>query len=239
MNDSIQSTERNQEASDRQTGPRIELPVEHERLHVAREQLDRLGTLTDCVYAVALILIIQWLPMPSESGDTEGHVYLLDLFVEFAGNLLSVVIALVFIILYWLRNTGLGSRVDRTDGTHVTFSILSVFSLLFLLYVVRVGSEIEGTAARAGESTAVAMIGVFSALGFWHARRRGLVRQSISKDELSGLQIESLTEPITAMITLPIAYVGELWWNLSWFVWVPLAKLLSRKLANRGIGDSS
>jgi uncharacterized membrane protein len=208
---------------------------DQEKLHVAREQLERLGTLTDCVYAVSLILVIQWLPMPSESVDAGGHLYLVDLFTEFAGNLLAVFIAVVFIILYWLRNTGLGARVDRTDGPYVVLSILSVFFLLFLLYVVRVGSELEGAAARAGESVAVALIGIASSAAFWHARRKGLVRKGISAAELSGLQIESLTEPLTALITLPIAYVGELWWNLSWFAWVPLAKFLSRRIANRGI----
>ena len=108
--------------------------MNEESIHVAREQLSRLGTLTDCVYAVALILVIQWLPMPSESVAAGGHIYLVDLFAEFTGNLLAVFIAVVFIILYWLRNTGLGARVDRTDGPYVVLSILSVFFLLFLLY---------------------------------------------------------------------------------------------------------
>ncbi len=208
--------------------------TDKEDLYVAQEQLDRLGTLTDCVYAVALILVIQWLPMPSESSDADGHLYLLELFAEFAGNILAVVIGVVFIILYWLRNTDLSARVDRTDGPYVVLSILSVFSLLILLYVVRVGGEVEGAAARAGESFAVAMIGIFSAAAFWRARRNGLVRKGLSDDKLVNLQIESFTEPITALITLPIAYVGELWWNLSWFAWLPLAKILSRKISQRG-----
>ena len=112
--------------------------------HVARERLERLGTLTDCAYAVALILVVQWLPLPSESQNADGQVYFLQLFREFAGNMLSIVVAVVFIIIYWLRNTDLTARVDRTDGPHVILSILSGFSMLVLLYVVRAGSEVEG-----------------------------------------------------------------------------------------------
>ena len=63
--------------------------------------------MTDCVYAVSLILVIQWLPLPEESTHNDSHLYLWELFVEFAGNILSVTIAVVFIILYWLRNTSL------------------------------------------------------------------------------------------------------------------------------------
>ena len=33
----------------------------------ARRQLARLATLTDAVYAVALVLVVSWLPLPEES----------------------------------------------------------------------------------------------------------------------------------------------------------------------------
>ena len=36
----------------------------------AKSQLERLATLTDVVYAVALVLIISWLPLPEESHST-------------------------------------------------------------------------------------------------------------------------------------------------------------------------
>ena len=41
----------------------------------ARSQLARLATLTDVVYAVGLVLVIQWLPMPEES-HSGGVVWL-------------------------------------------------------------------------------------------------------------------------------------------------------------------
>ena len=44
------------------------MPVSNNlHLETSRNQLVRLGTLTDVVYAVALVLIIQWLPLPEES----------------------------------------------------------------------------------------------------------------------------------------------------------------------------
>ena len=39
----------------------LEREVEHSRLR-------RFETLTDCAYAVSLVLVIQWLPLPSESA---------------------------------------------------------------------------------------------------------------------------------------------------------------------------
>ena len=41
------------------------------------------------VYAVALVLIVRWLPLPEESAS-EGAVRLLDLFAEHAANIVAV-----------------------------------------------------------------------------------------------------------------------------------------------------
>ena len=44
--------------------------TEEFQIGTARGQLARLATLTDVVYAVALVLIISWLPLPGESHAT-------------------------------------------------------------------------------------------------------------------------------------------------------------------------
>ena len=41
--------------------------------------------------------------------------------------------------------------------------------------------------------------------------------------------MEALTEPFTALVTLPFAYVGELSWNLAWLAYIPVAALLRRR----------
>jgi hypothetical protein len=182
-------------------------------LGTARSQLQRLGTLTDVVYAVALVLIIQWLPFPEESHAT-GSVWLIDLWAEYSNNIIAVVIGLVFTIMYWIRSNTLVTALDRTDGVHTGLSIASVFFLLLLLYVVRVSAEVAAPSRRAGE---------------WWARRKGLVREGISKEEMLSIQLEAFTEPLTALVTLPFAYVGELAWNLAWFAYIPVAALLRRR----------
>jgi len=194
----------------------------------ARAQLTRLATFTDVVYAVALVLIIQWLPLPEES-HSGGAVWLFALWAEYADNIIGVVIGLVFTIIYWLRSNTLMTALDRTDGVHTGLSIASVFFLLLLLYVVRVSAEVAAPSRRAGESLAVALIGIAAGTGWWWARRKGLVREGISKDEMVGVQIEAFAEPVAALVTLPFAFVGELAWNLSWLAYLPIAAFLRRR----------
>ena len=194
----------------------------------AKSQLERLATLTDVVYAVALVLIIQWLPLPEES-HSGGVVWLVDLWAEYAGNIVSVIIGLVFTIIYWLRSNAMMAALDRTDGAHTGLSIASVFFLLFLLYMVRVSAEVAAPSRRAGESFAVALIGIAAGAAWWWARRKGLVREGITSEEKLGVQIEAFAEPLTALVTLPFAYVGELAWNLAWFAYFPIAAFLKRR----------
>ena len=203
------------------------------KIEVGHTQLKRLETLTDCVYALSLILIVQWLPLPSESTVAGGKVLLVDLFAEYAGNLVSIGVALAFVIIYWLRSNSRTALLERTDTLHTSLSIASVFFLLFLLYIVRIGAEVAGVSSRAGESIAVAMIGLPMAVGWWHAERKGLIRHGLSNEEKMGEFVESFTEPVTALITLPFAYVDELYWNLAWLAYIPVSFLLKRRQARK------
>ena len=201
-------------------------------LETARSQLARLATLTDVVYAVALVLVIQWLPLPEESHAT-GAVWIADLWAEYATNIVAVIIGLVFIILYWIRSNTLMTALDRTDGVHTGLTIASVFFLLLLLYVVRVSEQVAAPSRRAGESIAVALIGIAAGAAWWYARRKGLVRSGITKDEMLAVQIEAFAEPLSALVTLPFAYVGEVAWNLAWFAYIPIAAVLRKRGVRR------
>jgi len=203
------------------------------KLEVGHSQLKRLETLTDCVYALSLILIVQWLPLPSESSVAGGKVLLLDLFAEYAGNLVSIGVALAFVIIYWVRSNSRTALLERTDTVHTSLSIASVFFLLYLLYIVRVSAEVAGVSSRAGESVAVALIGLPLAAGWWHAERKGLIRKGISDEEKRGEFVETFTEPVTALITLPFAYLGDLYWNLAWLAYIPVSFVLKRRGARK------
>ena len=194
----------------------------------ARSQLARLATLTDVVYAVGLVLVIQWLPLPEES-HSGSVVWIAELWAEYATNIVAVIIGLVFIILYWIRSNTLMTALDRTDGVHTGLTIASVFFLLLLLYVVRVSEQVAAPSRRAGESIAVALIGVFAGAAWWWARRKNLVRDGITPEEKLGVQIEAFAEPIAALVTLPFAFVGELSWNLAWFAYIPISTFLRRR----------
>ena len=201
-----------------------------------KTQLVRLGTLTDVVYAVGLVLVIQWLPLPSESA-AEGEIWLGALFAEHAQNLVGAGIGLFFIVVYWIRSNTLLSALDRTDTGHTALSIASLFSLLFLLYVVRVSDEVAAPSHRAGQSLAIALIGITAGLAWWRAGRKGLLRDGIGPTSHERLAVQAYAEPLAALVTLPLAYVGDLAWDLSWLIYIPISiALRSRQRRRLGAG---
>ena len=206
--------------------------TDHPYTVTARSQLARLATLTDVVYAVGLVLIVSWLPLPEESHATDA-IWIADLWAEYSTNIVAVIIGLVFSIMYWLRSNTLMTALDRTDGIHTGLTIASVFFLLLLLYVVRVSEQVAAPSRRAGESIAVALIGIAAGGAWWYARRKGLVRSGITKDEMLAVQIEAFAEPLSALVTLPFAFVGEVAWNLAWFAYIPIAAVLRKRGVRR------
>jgi uncharacterized membrane protein len=196
---------------------------------IFRDQLPRLIRLTDVVYAVALVFIIEWLPLPSESVNQGESLTLLQLFAEHSRNMIAELIGLLFVIIYWLRSNTLLAPLDRTDGMHTGFSIVSVFFVLVLLYSVRIGDDLAPNSRRATESLVVGLIGLAAAVAWWRARKKGLTRPGMTPKETTDLQIEAFAEPLTALITLPVAFVGELAWNLAWLAYIPIAALVRRR----------
>jgi uncharacterized membrane protein len=199
---------------------------------IVRSQLVRLAQLTDVVFGAALILIVFWLPRPDESL-VAGEIWIGQLFLDHAQNLIAVLIGLVFVILYWLRSNTLLSSLDRTDGVHTALSIASVFFLLLLLYMVQVGGDVAAPSRRAGESVTVALIGLTAAAAWKRACVKDLVRDGITDADRLKAQLEAFSEPLAALVTIPFAYVGEWVWNFAWLTYIPIAVVLRKRGARR------
>jgi hypothetical protein len=45
------------------------------------------------------------------------------------------------------------------------------------------------------------------------------------------VQIEAFAEPLAALVSLPFAFVGDLAWNLAWLAYIPISRLVRRRVA--------
>ena len=201
-------------------------------------QLQRLGTLTDVVYAITIWRIFDLVPRPGVAGASWP-----SLRAYFSSEwlaLLILLVGLIFTIVYWLQNSTLSSRLARTDAKHSVLSIVQIFSLLVFLYSLRMGIEVgDALGARAFESLAAANVGLWTSLAWRYAiRNRRLLRDDVTDLEAQQLATKITGEPITAAITVPVAFAGPILWELSWFAYPVIKVSVARRAKAMQAADS-
>jgi uncharacterized membrane protein len=195
-------------------------------------QLTRLERLIDVVFALMIVALMDLLPNPTTLKLREGR-HLLDELFKFSDSYSILLIGLILIIIYWGQSNAQVGNLARTDGRHASLNIISLFFLLLYLYFVRLGegefkNDID---ALALQSIMLALAGFTSAAAWRYARKgRRLLSEAISDQEAQQQGVAFSVEPITAVISLPFAFVSPLAWTLSWLLAIPLGWLLRRRL---------
>jgi len=194
---------------------------------IAREtqQLKRLKILIDVVYGIVIWQIFMRLPVPG-TGAFNWKSLMMDQFL--AQNWLNwalIAVGLIITIDYWTQNNVLFGNMVRTNGMHTALSILQVFFLLLFLYAIDLGVELEADAegARVFESISAFLVGITSLLNWFVVMRNPqLLGPEITNEEAREITDRFLPEPITAAITIGIAYVGPIFWEISWLSFIPI-----------------
>ena len=191
-------------------------------------QLRRLETLIDVVYAITIWRLFMLLPRPEENLGWESVLQLLS---ENGMRLGVVLIGIIVVIVYWKQSNMLFKHLERTDNTHITYSILQIFALLLFLYAMGLSAGFEGDAgARLMESIMAMLLGGFSLLGWRHAINKGnLVSDDLSTNDKQTISSRILAEPMTAAITIPFALYTPWLWEVSWLFYPIFIFLLRRK----------
>ncbi len=192
-----------------------------------RSQLKRLERLMDVVYAIAIWRVFMLVPRPDEQEWESLSVF----FAQEGMALAVLAVGLAVIIVYWIQGNLLLGSLEGTDTRHTVAVILQIFSLLLFLYSIKTGALIGDTpGTRLFESLSALALGLTSYLGWYTAVKDGrLVRKDLSTERLVDITRRIRAEPVTALITIPFAFVGAISWNLAWFAY-PLIVYLVRRL---------
>jgi uncharacterized membrane protein len=191
-------------------------------------QLQRLARMVDVVYAIIIWRAFTLLPKPTAEQLSWEH-FGAFLSANIAGFLL-VIIGIIVAIIYWIQNNVVFGNLQSTDSRHSILSILQLFFLLVFLLSLRLGIELgASTGTRAFESIAAALVGIAGGWGWSYAvKNHRLLWPEVTEQYARQLRDRILAEPITAIITLPFAFIGPILWEISWLSY-PLVVLLVRR----------
>ena len=172
----------------------------------------------DVVYALVIWRLFMILPRPEGDDDS---ISVLDMLIDNWQDFVIVLLALVIVIVFWLQNNSLFSNLKATDRIHTAIAIFQLFFLLFFLYSIGTGLRLGAAAdSRMLESVAALLLAISAYLGWYYAYRKGdLVSDEVPAEKSEELMKQNMAEPITALLTMPFAFVGPIAWELSWFLY--------------------
>jgi uncharacterized membrane protein len=182
----------------------------------------------DVVFAIVIWSTFNLLPRPEESVAKWESV--LVMLREEWSSFLFVLLATGIVIIYWLQNISLLGNLKKTNGVHTAISIFQLVFVLLFLYAITSGVILgESADSRIFESVTAMMIGVMGWSGWYYAMNKAdLLNPELSKEEAEHILQKNLAEPVTAVITIPFAFVGPVAWELSWFLYPFIRYIFSR-----------
>jgi len=191
-------------------------------------QLKRLETLTDVVYGIVLWNFFTLIPGPDGEWPWDSIGSFLT------SNLLTFALVIVGVgisIIYWLQSNALFGNLERTDVRHTALSIFQLLFLLIFLYSLHLGVALGASVAtRVFESCAVVLMGVASTSAWSYAiKNRRLLLPDVSDQDARDLADRILAEPMTAIITIPFAFAGPVFWEIAWLSYVLVVFFLRRR----------
>ena len=196
-------------------------------------RLRRLETLIDVIFALVIVMITVDLPLPETSDD--AFTFLLNRLEEIALSALGIVVLLI----YWFQSNLLLGNLSHTDGKHATLVIFQVFMVLIYMLCVSYGvSAGNTTLAMVAQSVSAALVGFLAAAAWWYASQaRRLLDEELSDDEALALRLRVLAEPLTAVFTIAVAFIGPWLWELAWFSYPIFAFILRRMGIAQALGQ--
>jgi uncharacterized membrane protein len=199
--------------------------------------LKRLQTLTDVIFAVCmlgLLLLIEKPPQDIKSTEVAIQKYLFGQFDVITAYLVTY----INIAFYWFFSHNESKYLKRSNGVHVWLTILTLMTVGLLPFANSLSVVFPSSmTVQLFYSSIVFFVGLLFCADWVYATRKDrLVDRSIDSDIVENLIVESLVQPVAALLSLAGAFWGYIWWQLP-FLLVPVAEItLNRLWARRRAG---
>ena len=200
-------------------------------------ELRRLETLVDAVFAIVIVAMVFDLPEPDESMALD-----LASFVAFrVESLIIAMLGVIVVMVYWFQSNLLLGNLNRTDGKHAVLSLLQIFLVLAYLLTVSLGISVGNEPiVLAAQSGTAALVGFAAAAAWYYAsHKRRLLTPEVGGDEVAALRLRVLAEPLTALLTLALAFVSATAWEIGWLAYPLIAAMLHKTGIDRPVGPVS
>jgi len=196
--------------------------------------LKRIQTLIDVVYGLVLFQLFLLLPKPTSEMIASGNMS--EMLSQEWPKLLTVVIGIIWIIIYWGQSNTQFGYLKRTNKSLSALSIVQIFLLMLYLYFIKLDNETDGDVlALFSQSVCLALAG-FIGVYFWkYASLNKMLFDELKESERVEHFYKFMPEPIAAVITIPFAFVDVLWYTLAWLSVIPISIYYKRRSKKQAV----
>ncbi len=193
--------------------------------------LRRIQTLTDSVFALALVLLVLFIEKPPRevlANPTEEAIrrYLLGE----ADTIIIFIVTFVTIALYWFANHDQSRYLRRSDDVHVALSLVYLILVALLPFTNGLNMVFrQSFLIHIFYSSVVFLVGLISYMDWILASRNyRLIDSKVGPDEVLNITIETIIQPLAALVSFGGALIGTFWWQLPFMV-APVITLILKK----------
>ncbi len=199
----------------------------------SRISLGRLRALTDGIFALTLVLLVIFIEKPAEGMiPTEDNIkrYVLGQL----DALVAYFITFLNLATYWFFNHNQSIYFRRSNGIHVWLTLLALMFVCLLPYSNALNVVFDRSFfTQVSYSALTFVIGLIFCIDWLYATSGDrLLDRSTTSGTVERLIVESLVQPVAALLSFGGALIGTLWWVMP-FLFAPFAILAISHLWER------
>ncbi|GAB2887074.1 hypothetical protein ACCI51_01065 [Microbulbifer echini] len=195
---------------------------------VRHRRLQRLENFIDVAYALLFVNFVLYLPSGEDMAWTKLEFGLLSLLLEHSEEVFRLFIAVGLTLVQWNLTHKLLGPVEQSNNAHTALVLLQQVVVCFYLYFAISDPKLVSISSTAGQSICLALSGFIGLAGWQYARKRGFANASLTRKEKDNVFKTATTEPIVALLTIGLAFIGPVVWSMGWLV-IPLILVVIHK----------
>ena len=192
--------------------------------------INRLAILSDIIFAMAMTSMIFAIDLPT-AEDVSSTEELLIYFENRPPGTIIYLLSFLLVAVYWFKNLERFKYYKKTNATHQWIEIgflafLMLVPLMNTWTMVLPGQPIPLTAY----SLMMFMVGFFAFLSWNYAtKKKELVSEDLSRETIRFVKHESLVEPAIALVSIVMAWVKPVLWDITLFS-IPVFFILQKRV---------
>lgn len=200
---------------------------------VRTKRLQRLEHFIDVAYALLFVNFILYLPVTEDMAWTDLPYGLFSLLFENPQQLLRLFIAVGLTLVSWNLTHKLLGPVVQSDTVHTLLVLMQLVVVCFYLYFAIADPELVSISSMVGQSLCLALSGLVGIAGWLYARKQGFADPTMTEHDKKRVLHNVTIEPVTAVLTIGLAFVSSAAWSLGWIA-IPAILAALRKAIGWG-----